>query len=425
MVGVQWGDDMTNFLHRRLVLIMVTLLLGPGAWAQGNYRTLHRFNGGSNGGTPRSGLIFDASGNLYGTTFSGGDATCNCGVVFRLTASSDGSWKESALYAFSGGSDGASPVAGLIFDHNGNLYGTTLLGGAANFGTVFELTPNASGKWTETVLYSFTGGSDGGSPAASLIFDQKGNLYGTTETGGAPTGYGVVFKLALKKNGAWTESVLLNFDGKGGAYSQAGLIFDQAGNLYGTAGGGALGYGVVFKLAPKSNGHWTESVLHVFTDGTDGGSPAAGMIFDQAGNLYGTTAAGGGVNPCAGNGCGVVFRLTPDAKGKWTESVLHSFCSLDLCMDGADPQAGLTFDSAGKLYGTTFEGGSPAFHEGVVFRLAPNSKGGWNETVLHRFVDNPGTNPASGLISDAAGNLYGTTLGDGEMTAGSVFQVAP
>jgi uncharacterized repeat protein (TIGR03803 family) len=160
----------------RLVLIMVTLLLGPSAWAQGNYRTLHRFNGGSSGGTPRSGLIFDASGNLYGTTFSGGDANCHCGVVFRLTANSDGSWKESALYAFSAGSDGASPVAGLIFDHNGNLYGTTLLGGAASFGTVFELTPNASGKWTETVLYSFTGGSDGGSPAASLIFDQKGNL---------------------------------------------------------------------------------------------------------------------------------------------------------------------------------------------------------------------------------------------------------
>src|SRR5580704_3816247 len=263
----------------------------------GKETVLCSFTGGAGGEYPYAGLIFDAQGNLYSTAAAGGAS--GTGVVFKLGKYG----KETVLYSFTGGADGANPYAGLIFDAQGNLYGTTVYGGdltcplfQSGCGTVFKL--GKHGK--ETVLHSFTGGADGASPYAGLIFDAQGNLYGTTNKGGA-SGAGVVFKLG--KYGK--ETVLYSFTGGAdGANPYAGLIFDAQGNLYGTTNkGGASGAGVVFKLGLGKNGK--ETVLYSFTGGADGANPYAGLIFDAQGNLYGTTRKGGASD------AGTVFKLTP------------------------------------------------------------------------------------------------------------------
>jgi uncharacterized repeat protein (TIGR03803 family) len=400
------------FQGAALLLIAITLLLAPGAGAQSKYKTLHRFKGGKDGGNSRAGLIFDQTGNLYGATARGG--TGGKGTVFKLTPKADGSWTKSILYNFTGGTDGSAPSASLIFDQKGNFFGTTTGGGGQGNGTVFKLAPNADGSWTESVLYRFRGGTDGFYPSASLIFDQKGNLYSTTFDGGA-RGYGTVFKLAPNADGSWTESVLYSFlGGHDGGNPDASLIFDQTGSLYGTTvDGGAQGNGTAFVLTPNADGSWTESVLYPFTGGKDGGGPRAGLIFDQAGSLYGTTPYGG----C--DDCGVVFELTRQTDGSWAESVLYSFN----LRDGYYPLAGLIFDAAGNLYGTTVYCGRGGGW-GTVFKLTPNSNGKWTKTVLHRFFGAPGAFPSAGLIFDASGNLYGTTYGDPSLS-GSVFEITP
>lgn len=370
---------------------------------------LYAFKGGTDGAYPYAGLIADSAGNFYGTTSSGGSsANCagGCGTVFKVTPGGT----ETVLYSFRGGSDGEFPKAGLVADNSGDLYGTTEGGGAAAAGTVFRLTPTE----TETVLYSFQGGSDGEFPEAGLIADSSGNLYGTTTAGGGEGRYckggscGTIFKLGM--NG--TEAVLHSFHHpkKEGDQPYAGLIFDSSGNLYGTTlyGGNRYcldGCGAVFRLAPDG----TESLLHKFTDRSgDGASPAAGIIADTAGNLYGTTSAGGGTG-CDGLGCGVVFRIGP----RGTETVLHAFTG----DDGALPTAGLIMDGAGNLYGTTSEGGA----EGTVFKLAPDG----TETVLYAFKGgSDGEFPAAGVIMDGSGNLYGTTPVAGPNGAGIVFKIS-
>jgi uncharacterized repeat protein (TIGR03803 family) len=413
-----------------LVIVTVILVVTPGAWAQSKYKTLHRFTGGTDGGSPHAGMIFDQTGNLYGTSGSGGAHGRGC--VFKLTPNANGRWTENILYNFTGGKDGAYPYAGLIFDQAGNLYGTTLLGGIGNScgggcGVVFELGPNAKGRWKEKVLYVFTGGADGGSPFAGLIFDASGNLYGTTVDYGSYNRGGVVFRLTPNADGSWTESVLHSFTGHNdGSAPFAGLIFDVAGSLYGTTafGGGTYDGGTVFKLTPNSGGSWTESVLYAFEN--EGEAPSASLIFDAAGNLYGTTS-----RLIGDSGFGAAFELTPDSDGTWTETLLYRFCSFDGCPDGGVPSAGLVFDRSGNLYGTTLEGGDAnacggfGLGCGVVFKLTPNSGGGWKETVVHAFFDHPGAFPYAGVIFDAAGNLYGTTAGDGGTTFGSVFEITP
>ena len=264
-------------LSAALLLITAIMLVAPGAWAQNSYKTLHRFKQDKGGVDPIGGVIFDQSGNLYGTTMFGGEV--DDGIVFKLIPQSDGSWSENVLYSFCSRTSCASgqyPYASLVFDAAGNLYGTTELAGANGGGTVFKLMPNSNGTWTGSVLYSFcsaTNCADGGTPIGSLILDQSGSLYGTTSEGGA--------------------------------------------GQYGVGG-------TVFKLTPNSNGTWTESTLHHFcslTNCSDGANPLSVLIFDAAGNLYGTTYRGGGSSRCNG-GCGVVFKLTPDSGGGWTESVL-------------------------------------------------------------------------------------------------------
>jgi uncharacterized repeat protein (TIGR03803 family) len=417
-----------------LTIVIATLTLARGAAGSqlgakpdraGAYNILHLFTWAK---LPTGNLIFDAEGNLYGTTSDGGSGSGGgcCGAVWKLTRNPKGTWTVSILHAFTGGADGAAPYAGVILDATGNLYGTTSSGGSGacpGCGVVFKLAPNPDGTWTESVLHNFTfGGADGRYPAAGLTFDAAGDLYGTTEAGGTYNG-GVVFELEPNPDGTWTESVLYSLDRNLGAQGApgAGLIFDGAGNLYGTTNGNgesACDCGTVFKLAPNPEGTWTGTVLYSFTGGADGGGPSAGLIFDAAGNLYGTTEWDGA------DGRGVVFKLAPNPDETWTESVLYSFTG---GADGAYPFAGLVFDAAGNLYGTTFGGGTYSafcrgFGCGVVFKLSPSSSG-WSETVLHTFIGF-GKYPQGGVIFDPAGNLYGTTNdGNHAYNYGLVFEI--
>jgi uncharacterized repeat protein (TIGR03803 family) len=411
-----------------VALAMLTLLLVPSGWAASKYKTLHRFTG-ADGAEPTGDLISDGVGNLYGTTTAGG-AALGWGAAFKMTQNADGSWTESVLHSFTNGADGGVPGAGLIFDGTGNLYGTTTQGGAFGWGTVFKLAPNSDGTWTETVLYSFcslTNCPDGAYPIAGLVFDGAGNLYGTASYGGISGIFGTVFKLAPNSDGSWTESVLYSFcsvtncaDGEQPSGSES-LVFDRAGNLYGTTpegGGGGPncsgGCGTVYELTPNSDGSWTESVLYRFAGLADGAFPYAGLIFDPAGNLYGATT-GGGNHSCD---CGVVFKLTPNSDGRWKESVLHTFKS----EPAANPDNGLTFDAAGNLYGSAAFG-TPG--GGAVFKLAPKSDGSWAYSVLHAFLGKPALHPVSRPLLDKSGNLYGTTQQCGSACQGVVFELTP
>lgn len=398
-------------------------------------RVLYTFSDTATSGShPHAGLISDAAGTLYGTTVQGG--INNQGTIFQLTPGTNGTWTETVLYSFCSARycrDGSESFAGLILDAAGNLYGTTQFGGAYGYGAVFQLSPGSNGTWTETVLRSFDISSKGGGvyPLSSLIFDTGGHLYGTTQQGGF-YGFGTIFRLTPGSNGKWTEEALHNFNhnGKDGFYPSGGLIFDAAGNLYGiTAGGGAYGYGTVFKLAPGTGGKWTESLLHSFNN-ANGAGPQTGLIFDTVGNLYGTTLYGGASGTNCGQGCGTVFQLSPGTNGKWTEKVLRNFNSI--AKDGFSPYAGLVFDAAGNLYGTTAGGG--AYGDGTVFQLTPGTNGKWTEKMLHSFkqTGKGGYGPYGNLIFDAAGNLYSTTVDGGGSGCGGVgfgcgvvFEITP
>jgi len=422
-----------TFLLKRsatLALLVFGVLLGA-AWAQ-KESVLYSFCAQTNctdGDGPQAGVVFDQRGNLYGTTVNGG--AYGRGVVFKLTPKG----KETVLYSFCADincTDGYGPSGGLVLDQKGNLYGTAQYGGAFGAGLVFKITPE--GK--ETVLYSFCAQgppcTDGVDPWAGLAFGQEGSLYGTTFRGGIHFdcgGYacGVVFKLTPKGK----ETVLYSFcaqykNGKctDGA-NPLGLVVDNKGNLYGTtASGGAyngcntsgLGCGVAFKLTPKHK----EMVLYSFCAHggdrcTDGENLNPGLVFDQKGNLYGTTAIGGSYD------AGAAFKLTP--KGK--ETVLYSFCAQAYCFDGYLPEAGLILDQKGNLYGTTFFGGNLEWSSGVVFSLSPRG----NETVLYTFCAQnnctDGALPLAGVIFDQKRNLYGTTWAGGAYGDGVVFKITP
>jgi len=392
-----------------LAIISVTLFAASSLAV--TEQVLHSFNNnGKDGNSPYAGLIFDKSGNLYGTTLLGG--THDYGTVFELTPKNDGGWTEKILHDFDG-ADGYYPQAGVIMDDSGNLYGTTFAGGAHGVGTVYELVP-AGGRWTEKVLHSFSdNGKDGYQSYAGLTFDAAGNLYGTTYFGGTH-GYGTVFELSPKTRG-WTETILYSFkgDGKDGYDLYSGVVFDKSGNLYGTTlWGGAYNYGTVYQLSRKARGGWSEKVLHNFNDdGTDGYNPYAGVIVDASGNLYGTTIGGTAVE----NSAGTVYELSPKKGGGWTEKILNNFVDTD----GLTPYGVLIFDSAGNLYGTTYGDG------GTVFELT-SKKGQWTKQVLFSFSSyDDGASPYAGLILDGKGNLYGTTYQGGSYYYGTVFEVTP
>jgi len=418
------------------LLSIFAMFIVPAARGQAQEKILRRFNDkhGWNGMYPSSALVFDSAGNLYGTVGQGGGGgrSCGgygCGAVFQLSPGANGIWTERVISTFDG-KNGQDPAASLVLDAAGNLYGTTNLGGnqACPFGcgTVFKLAPGAGGKWTRTLLHAFDG-TDGYQTYAPLIFDSAGNLYGTTLGGGAYGG-GTVFELTPGANGQWTESVLHSFNRQSGdgfnPYS--GVIFDSAGNLYSTtANGGAYNRGTVFELTPGSNGQWTETLLYSFgSSRKDGSVPFAGLVFDDAGNLYGTGFNGGT------HGYGAVFKMTPGANGQWAEKLLYSFGSSK--PDAELPMANLIFDSAGNLYGTTLAGGVHNLSKcwsygcGTVFKLFPEVDGNWTEQVLHSFGRrNDGYSTEVGVVLDTNGNLYGTTPDGGTWGVGTVYEITP
>jgi uncharacterized repeat protein (TIGR03803 family) len=348
---------------------------------------LYSFAAGSDGGGPGAGLIQGTDGNFYGTTIVGG--TSNNGTLFEVTPAG----VETVLYSFAGGSDGANPYGGLIQGTDGNFYGMTYIGGTSGHGTVFMVTPTG----IETVLYSFAGGNDGASPFAALIQGADGDFYGTTQYGG-PSNAGTVFKVTP----SGLETVLYAFTGgSDGSNPTVQLIQDTDGNLYGTTGyGGAFGSGTVFKVTPPG----VETILYSFIGGNDGANPFVGLIQGADGNFYGTTYGGGTAS------AGTVFKITPGG----VETVLYSFAGGN---DGANPIAALVQSADGNFYGTTILGGASGV--GTIFKITPTGV----ETVLYTFTGgNDGGNPTPGLIQGADGNFYGTTELGGTSNNGTVFK---
>jgi uncharacterized repeat protein (TIGR03803 family) len=383
-----------------IALGMVVVAIPP-AQAQ-TFSVVHNFTGGSDGGGPLSGFITDSTGNMYGTTNSGGAS--NFGVVFKVNTSG----VETVLHTFNGGTDGANPDGRLVRDKAGNLYGTTTAGGVNGAGTVFEVSP--AGK--EIVLHSLIGGTQGSDPEAGLAMDAAGNLYGTATAGGA-NGNGTVFELVKPKTGGkWLAKTLYSFgNGADGRIPVAGVAFDGAGNLYGTTSlGGTYGYGTVFELT-LSGSSWTETILHHFQDGDDGGTPYAGLIFEK-GNFYGAaTEAGSG-------GGGVVFELTPATGGGWTFTELYSQPGWGI----SGTFRNLIMDATGNLYGTTHCDGAP--DAGTVYKLTLES-GSWVYTSLYIFTGGTdGLYSFSNLVLEH-GKLYGTTNEGGADNYGVIFEVTP
>jgi hypothetical protein len=445
-------------VHMCLLFPIVLMLMIP-ASAEWNEKVLYSFQGGANGSVPAGGVVFDKAGNLYGVTFDG--------VVFQLKppVQKGRAWAENMLYVFQGVSkgDGSTPSGGLVIDSAGNLYGVTAYGGTGNCvllgsvvgcGTVYEISPPKSkgGAWKETILYSFPSAKRGYLPNGNLAFDSAGNLYGATTFGGSKGTTcdnfyggqcGTVFELSppRQKGGKWTEQMLHAFAGGpagkkfgDGAEPNGGLVLDSEGSVYGTTyfggdeagecdgGGGGIGCGTVFRLVPptKKGGAWTEKALQRF-NGQDGDNPAAGVVFGGDRSLYCTTVGGGGGNFPSGT----AVQLVPQSNGTWTGHVLHSFQDNG---DGGVPRSGLVFDSTGTLYGTASGGGTVG--GGTMFRLRANGIS-WSFTALYDFKGAPdGSYPASNLIFDGAGTLYGTTQygGSGQGCrggCGTVFEVSP
>lgn len=403
----------------------------PGASAQATETVIYTFGTGSDAGVPVGGLIHGPNGTFYGSSGSGGiDAQ---GVIYQLIppASQGGTWTDKVLYEFQGGNDGAHPYAPIIRDSAGNLYGVTYYGGGYyDAGTVFELSPAKDGSWTEKVLYSFqtSGPNDGCFPNGQLSFGAGGELYGTTVYCGTG-GYGTVFELLPPSQGSttWTEKVLYSFTGGlDGGEPFAGLTRNGSGVLYSTTEtGGSFGLGTVFSLT-ESNGIWSEAVLHSFAGpGGDGSSPESSLYLDAKGNLFGITPTGMGTTKvCVPSGCGMAFELSPDGSGGWTETVLHVFRSNG---DGSFPQGKIISNGKGTFWGTTSAGGNVAcdptdFGCGTVYKLS-NTNGKWTESILHTFQGgSDGAAPYSGVVL-LNGKLYGTTDIGGEFSAGVAFQI--
>ncbi len=378
------------------------MFLAANAPAQ-SFQVLHNFTNGGDGGYPFAGVTLDRAGDLYGTTYQGG---LGYGTVYKLSRAGSG-WRLTSLYMFHG-DDGDYPQGGVVFGPDGALYGTTAGGENGANSTVFRLAPpptvcaSTSCPWTETVLHRFTGSPDGAGPGlGNLVFDPAGNMYGTTVFGGVGN-VGVVFELSPSAGG-WTESVIWDFANGPGQYPESGLIFDSAGNLYGTTSYGNGTNGAVYELSPSQSG-WIEKTLAQLNLN---GNAIGGVIMDGDGNLFGTA---GGMD-----GGGGVYELTP-FNGGWTLNIIYNFGGFD------GPWDTPTLDAAGNVYGTSSQGGGHS--EGAVFEFTP-SNGGWIYTDLHNFQNSDGFNPLGGVVFDSSGNMYGTAEGGGYDGYGVVWQITP
>jgi uncharacterized repeat protein (TIGR03803 family) len=440
--------NLTGAVMRATAIGTIALILSASSWAsQKTLYSFRGGNDGAN--PHASLIADSAGNLYGTTSLGGGSSsTCpnGCGTVFELVKTSTG-YQEKVLYRFQGGSDGYGPWSGaLTCDAAGNLYGTTNNGGCSancfeGCGTAFKLTKGSNGQWTETVLYAFQGApTDGQGPGGPLLFDAQGNLYGTTFYGGpglcVSIGCGVIFQLSPTTSGPWSETLLYIFKGLGdGGIPSGPLSVDANGNLFGTTtvDGASNDGGTIFELSPSA-GTWTFSTLFSFdgrVSSETGLNPDGGVILDDAGNLYGTTVCGGFAvrpktfSPCAA-GFGTVFELSQGIGGVWTEQVLVRFHTVK---QEAFPDTSLIRDQAGNLYGTTFYGGDlTGIGGGTVYEVVPNGDGTWSERVLSRFLGttlNGGVTPYSGVIRDASGNLYGTTYSRGRYGYGVVYEVIP
>ena len=403
-----------------LAIVFVLAVVATQAAQGQTYTVLHTFTGQSDGYQPYCTLIMDNGGNLYGTSSEVGNGA---GTTFELKHAGS-NWVLKTLYSFSG-PDGAIPYGGVAFGPDGALYGVTAQGGGAKDGTIYRLTPKASScksvscPWILTTLHSFAGSGDGRLPHfVAPAFDAEGNLYGTTGLGGA-NDEGAIFQVA-RSDGGWTESVIHSMnDFTEGAYPPSGVVADQAGDLYGVVEYSPNGFGSVFELS-ASNG-WMLSVLYTFDGRADGGTPIGSLIIDAAGNLYGTTSSNGN------GGAGTVFELSPTGNG-WTYAVLYSFTG----PNNGGPAAPLTMDASGDLYGTAVTAGANGY--GSVFKLT-HTQNGWTHTSLHDFDRSDGAGPYGGLVLDSSGNIYGTTayggatggncFGPGGIGCGVIFEITP
>lgn len=427
---------MLNRLMGMIAVLLAVLVASAGA----KENILYSFKGGADGGSPHSGLAHDKLGNLYGVTSKGGQGQCfglGCGTVFELTRKGDGTWTKSTLHTFDGGQGGGVPVGTLAIDARRNLYGVTEQGGTGpcdsvlggGCGVIYRLSPQRDGSWVFSVLYSFSQPftvDDGEYPSAGVVLDQAGNLYGTTEFGGSfACDCGTVYRLTPTQVGTWTEVVLYSFVGisQGGSdvsFPASPVTLDGDGNIFGTGTGGGdvlcnLGCGGVFVLVPRAGGY-DEQVLHIFEGGSDGSQPETGVILDSSGNLYGTTGFGGGGTGCANgdHGCGTVFELKATG-GDYQTKILFRFDG----PNGYAPFGELVLDH-GNLYGTTEGGG--AVSAGAGFRLSPVA-GEWRETGFHSFgTGTDGALPISGVIGNPKLGFFGTTAKGGEADWGTVFQ---
>jgi uncharacterized repeat protein (TIGR03803 family) len=415
-------------------LAMAATLAGTVSAQAGQFKVLHEFVGNFDGLAPNGDLVMDSSGNLYGTTFGGGiagsDCTNGCGTVFELSPNGSGGWTMKTIHRFTGKTDGGEPVGAIVMDASGNLYGTNQNGGVFSLscpfpgcGTVFELSPNGSGGWTESTILTFN--SANGSGPWGLIQDASGNLYGVASAGGSAQ-KGLVYELSPASGGGWSQAILHDFGGDGVGSPVSRLLLDANGNLLGTLiAGGVItgnckpigGCGGVFELSPALGG-WT-STEFLFTTRGAGFGPRGNIVEDASGNFYGTTFNGGGPDD------GIIFKLVP-TPGEWTESLIHIFNGTK----GASPE-GLTSDGNGGFYGVALGGGNTTCNDGcgMIYDLTPGSSGGWVENILHRFSGlYDGGNPNDNLMVDGSGNIFGATADGGSTNCpagcGTVFEIS-
>jgi uncharacterized repeat protein (TIGR03803 family) len=376
--------------------LLVLLLIAP-CPAQAQTETiLHDFTGGSDGGEPMGRLTPDAAGNFYGTTDIGG---LGYGTVYKLSPNGSGGWSETVLHAFTNWLDGGYPFfTSLIFDSQGNLYGTTTGGGPTGHGVAFELSPKGT-RWMETVLYSFgRNGSVGcADPWGGMILDSAGNLYGACLNSGFPQTE-AIFQLS-QSNGVWKQKVIYNYDSAADNNGGGGLTMDTNGNIFAVLSAAYESPSVV-ELSPSGTGGWNPTVLHTFGKSI---YPESVPVLDQAGNVYGTTQAGGAYNT------GTVYELGPGQNGKWTEKILYSFKGSKT--EGSAPYGGIVFDASGNIYGTTTFGGQS--NAGTVYELTPDGNGSYRQKVLLIFDGTDGIGPLGSLLLDSAGKLYGVTPSGG------------